>query len=83
MKIEIPKMMLIAVYDALESAERSKNPLRLYKEAEAVRKAHLKENIALEDIVESFVDNASPAICMEIDVADARDAICGETRTLN
>ena len=78
MKIEIPKIMQVAVQNALKTAERSHVPLRLYKEAEAIRNAHFRENVGLEDIVKNFLDNASSAICMEIDVADARDAICGD-----
>src|SRR5687768_3462611 len=66
---QVPWTMMAAIEKVLQTAERSQFPFRLYREADAIRRAYPEENVALEDIAEIMGISASPELPMEIDIA--------------
>jgi hypothetical protein len=61
----------------LETALKTRNLVRVYAEAEQIRQANLKDNVALEDIVSEIMRLSVHGLGFEANPADARDALLG------
>jgi hypothetical protein len=61
----------------LKTALKTRNLVRVYAEAERIRQANLKDNIALEDIVSELMRLSVHGPGFEANPADARDALLG------
>lgn len=76
----VPSAIILSkIAQVLRDSEASRTPLRVYREAERIR-SQLSENIALEDIVEAFINyGATSDVAFEINPRDAADAVLGFT----
>jgi hypothetical protein len=77
MRALTPKV-LSEIDAAVAAARRTGSLLRIYAEAENIRRSNLADNIALEDIVEEFVIQCACGQGFELDPYEALDSLIGD-----
>ena len=68
------KTMLKSIESQIEHCHQNSGILDVYKASERVRRENLSDNIALEDIMEHFVDNVGTRCKLEF-LAESADEI--------
>jgi hypothetical protein len=71
--------MQAEISGVLNAATASGGVVRIYAEAERIRRNHLPDNVALEDIVEALMGSID-GLAYSFDPEEAADALLGRTR---
>ena len=79
----IPTELLQNIDHVLDDAASARIVIPVYREAERIRSSREDCNIALEDIVEQFIERGRMrGVAFEIDPRHAADAVMGRTNTV-
>ena len=77
MRALTPKV-LSEIDAAVAEARRTGSLIRIYAEAENIRRSNLADNIALEDIVEELMIQCACGPGFELDPYEAHDSLLGD-----
>jgi hypothetical protein len=76
--IVLPRKMRIAISAIVAAAAKQGQLVQVYAEAEKIRRAHIAENVALEEIVEALIHKSAGGPGYHSDPSEARAALLGE-----